>query len=101
MSNNFKIIDGYQWLSCCPLCESKQIGKVGVLDYSGHTKFSSCWINIKEQPELWQCEACGSGFIQKRIDGVSAEKLYSLGSAAERWVSQDFVKTKTNVRLRL
>lgn len=81
----------------CPLCHSTQINELGPLDYRGRVNFSTCVVELSRVPELWQCQACGSGFVQNAIDEPSARHLYTVGEAGDRWSTLPFDRNKTSL----
>lgn len=81
----------------CPLCQSPRINELGPLDYRGRVHFSTCVVELSRVPELWQCQACGSSFVQNAIDEPSARHLYTVGEAGDRWSNQPFEHCKTRV----
>ena len=84
----------------CPLCLSVQIESVGMLDYVGQVRFSTCDIKLTTEPELWRCRACGSGFVQNTIDELNSQHFYSMGKAGDRWSTQSFERNKTRIVVR-
>lgn len=89
-----KIDNGYRW-DRCPLCVSSEIHHMGKLAYGGKVNFSSVEIELIRTPELWQCQRCGSAFVQNIVDPETAQSLYTKGQADARWPSTSFDSTKT------
>lgn len=81
----------------CPLCRSAEIELVGSLDYLGRTCFSTCEVDLSRAPELWRCNVCGSGLVQNAIEEVTAQHLYTMGEAGDRWSNQPFDRNKTRL----
>lgn len=90
-----KIENNFRW-GCCPLCHSNQIHKVGYADYGGTVKFSTQEIDLCNQPEIWICDRCYSGFVQNIIAEAISELLYSTSPAGERWSRIPFDELKTS-----
>jgi SAM-dependent methyltransferase len=90
----FKTHNDWQW-DCCPLCGSGDICRTDKLSYQGKTTFSSIEIELDCTPELWKCQRCGSAFVQNTIDADTAQALYAMGLAGERWTSKVFDEEKT------
>lgn len=78
----------------CPLCSLEKIYKVGNVEYSVPTYFSSQEISLDLKPELWKCSKCRSGFIQNAIPEPQATSLYKNGSSNSRWKESKFEDSK-------
>lgn len=78
----------------CPLCHSREVSSVDILDYFERTRFSSLEIELTHKPELWKCNSCGSKFTQYVIPESQAKALYTAGEAGDRWSTVPFVRQK-------
>jgi len=80
----------------CPCCSSTKIFQVGIISYSQPVSFSNTKVLLTEQPELWKCRDCGSGFTQNTITEKDVLVLYESGSSDSRWKSTPFEESKTD-----
>lgn len=71
----------------CPLCGAVNIHKAGEVDYGPCVNFSTHRVKLLLTPELWNCAACGSGFMQNVLPEKVAAGLYGSGVGGERWLS--------------
>lgn len=85
----------------CPLCGSDAIEKRGDIQYSRPLVFSSKEITLKNEPELWKCRTCSSGFTQNAIPENVAARLYEAGAGGARWISRPFEEEKPMEVIRL
>jgi SAM-dependent methyltransferase len=92
---NSHVIKNDLWMEKCPLCGDAKIVKQGNITYANPTLFSTCVVVLEEQPELWKCLGCGSGFTQNIIREENSKSLYQQGESDGRWVSRRFEKEKT------
>ena len=80
----------------CPLCHSKDIYFTGaLLKYSTPLYFSSEEIRLEEDPEMYRCRSCDSGFIQNIISESDFHSLYEKGNSAAVWSNTPFDDDKT------
>jgi 2-polyprenyl-3-methyl-5-hydroxy-6-metoxy-1,4-benzoquinol methylase len=83
-------------LDNCPLCHSKDIYFTGaLLKYSTPLYFSSEEIRLEEDPEMYRCRSCESGFIQNIISESDFHSLYEKGNSAAVWSNTPFDDDKT------
>ncbi|HEX9022567.1 MAG TPA: class I SAM-dependent methyltransferase [Geobacteraceae bacterium] len=78
----------------CPLCSSESIRRLGDIAYCRPLVFSSGEIALKNEPELWKCANCRSGFTQYAVPEKAAAELYGAGAGGERWISKPFAEEK-------
>lgn len=69
----------------CPLCHSKNIRGVGVIDYRQPILFSTIHIRLKDIPELGECAECDSFFTQNIVPEAIAFEMYGRGKSCEKW----------------
>ena len=100
MVNKPILVDNHLRHEVCPLCHSVQIESLGMLDYVGQIRFSTCEIELRTKPELWRCRSCGSGFVQNIIDEQNSQHIYSMSTAGDRWSTQPFERNKTRIVVR-
>lgn len=87
-------IDNFLKFTDCPLCHSKTIVKVGVINYPVPVAFSDSQITVQNQPEYWHCQSCASYFTQNVISEAGAKELYS-NNQSNKWSYSEFEKDKT------
>lgn len=89
-----KVDNNFRWGSC-PLCNSNGVREIGRVDYGGKVRFSALEIELCNQPAIWTCDQCSSGFVQNIIPETTSESLYSISHAGERWSRVPFAQLKT------
>ena len=86
--NNFEFVN-------CPACSSDEKKFLYHLSYLGKVPFSTVNVNIENKPEMWKCSECGTKYVQKTINPIDAESLYTNGKSDDRWMSESFLECKT------
>ena len=69
----------------CPICSSKNIKSIGLINYEAPIYYSSVEIELSNQPELWCCDNCKSWFVQNIVSQKDSVQLYTEGDASDRW----------------
>lgn len=87
-------INNNQRFNRCPLCRSRLIHKVGIIETTDPVLFSSTEISLKQPQEYWRCKSCLSGFKQNIVSENEAREIYSKDSGS-RWETDNFESEKT------
>jgi 2-polyprenyl-3-methyl-5-hydroxy-6-metoxy-1,4-benzoquinol methylase len=82
----------------CPVCLGTLIFKVGEIEYTTPTYYSTTIVKLQNTPELWKCKSCDSGFVQNSLIEQDSLELYSQGSSEYRWShSKSFEQEKPKI----
>lgn len=82
----------------CPLCGSKKISYIGIIDYV--KQFSSEEILLTHVPEYWKCITCKSSFVNNVIPKEVAENLYKNNNGI-KWRADNISEIKTKTVLKI
>ena len=84
----------------CPMCNTRNIVKVGNISYIQPIHFSTNEIELGYIPEYWKCVECESYFVQNIIPESIAFDLYSQGESNGRWSNEPIISRKPENQIR-